>query len=240
MPTRRLGTLRLATKDAPWCIDVASCVAGHLVHVGVVNLQATTHEVLTLLLHGLIHTCRILKLHMREVSTHLVLRDPDLRDSTTILEEVNDVVLAGSVVCPANPDGAASVWLLLARHATIASSSSSATASAKARAAPTARAAAAAAGAATSSAASTSASASPLATAVAVAVPVPLATSASAAALAALLLTSLPWLLGWTGTLGRAGTFGWTGSLALGFRWARAFAFAFRAFCGAPALAHRL
>jgi hypothetical protein len=52
---------------------------------------------------------RVLKLHMREVPSDMVVADPDLCNSTTILEEINDVVLLWPAVCPAYPDGTATL-----------------------------------------------------------------------------------------------------------------------------------
>mmetsp|Transcript_65856 Transcript_65856/g.157327 ORF Transcript_65856/g.157327 Transcript_65856/m.157327 type:complete len:707 (-) Transcript_65856:116-2236(-) len=98
--------------SAARCLRFQLRVVGHLVHVGIVYLDLDSHEVVALLLHRFVHVPRVLKLHMREVTTHVTFTASDLHDLAAVLKEVLKLLLLGLLVHPTDPDGFTTFRLL--------------------------------------------------------------------------------------------------------------------------------
>lgn len=87
-----------------------------LVHVGVVDLYALSHELLAVLLHSLVHAASLIELHVRKVATNVPIREAHLSDCTTILEKLDDGLLLGLPVRPPDPDCLAAIRLRPTEH----------------------------------------------------------------------------------------------------------------------------
>lgn len=108
VPIRRL--------DALWTVSAAAgglClptgIRGHLVHVGKIQLDSLSLELLSMLLHCLIDAVRVLKLNVCEIAPDVPLTAAYLGDCAAILEELNQLCLLGLLVCPSDPDRAAAL-----------------------------------------------------------------------------------------------------------------------------------
>lgn len=143
---RRLHTLGLASQYPAWRIGLYLRVGHHLVHVGIVQLDPSPHELFTLLLHSEVHARGVLELEVRKIATDLVIADAHLRDSTAVFEQIYEILFLGPVLKPAYPDGSAAIWLGLPHRPPspgCLKASPKATSAPAARAWPAARAAAA-------------------------------------------------------------------------------------------------
>mmetsp|Transcript_13221 Transcript_13221/g.31506 ORF Transcript_13221/g.31506 Transcript_13221/m.31506 type:complete len:257 (+) Transcript_13221:737-1507(+) len=98
--------------SAARCLGFQLGVVGHLVHVRIVYLDLDTHKVVALLLHRFVHVPRVLKLHMRKITTHMAFTASDLHDLAAVLEEVLKLLLLGLLVHPTDPDGFTTFRLL--------------------------------------------------------------------------------------------------------------------------------
>lgn len=86
-------------------------VMGHLVHICVVYLHFLSSKFSVVLLHGVIDTTRVVKLHMSKIAAYVPLTGTDLQHPATFLEELGNLLFIRLLLHPPDPNGPAPLGL---------------------------------------------------------------------------------------------------------------------------------